>query len=573
MSEKKNDEQLTRSAQDVLAEVVSREKAEKAEKAQETGKKDTKDKKPKKDKDAQPSGAAKKFKHGTMATVLTAVFIAVLVLVNIVTTMLFDRYPITIDLTKDKIYSVSEESEEYIKNVDTDVLVTVFSDEETYTSYSTYNKQAIELLKNYCKLNHHLSYRFVDIDSNPDVVKNYSDTVAQMDIIFETNNVVDGEKVQRTRKLDLIDLLSFDDEFVSQVTQTYGVGIDEMAEQFGTANFLAYYGAYVTGSNAEQAFTSALMTVTDPNPIYVSFLTGRDEIADVSYFRTLLVANGYNVNEVDITTQPIPEESDILVVAAPGTDYLDSEVQKLSDFLNNDGNLGKQLIYIASYGQQSTPNLDEFLEEYGLAVGPGVICESYSDNFYNFAYDLRTSDVSMSLDQDIESSSITIRSTFTRPVLTLYDEQDMVTTEQYVLSSDNAYTADITYNSQYEIVPGDKLTSGKQCLMAMGSKAKFANDGTANAYYSSVMVFGSESMLSGQYLAADQYDNSEYFMSMLAGITHKTDGIFIKPKTLTGSAFDITEQQKNVLKWTFSLIIPAVVLIIGVVVWIRRKNK
>ena len=354
MSEKKNDEQLTRSAQDVLAEVVSREKAEKAEKAQETGKKDTKDKKPKKDKDAQPSGAAKKFKHGTMATVLTAVFIAVLVLVNIVTTMLFDRYPITIDLTKDKIYSVSEESEEYIKNVDTDVLVTVFSDEETYTSYSTYNKQAIELLKNYCKLNHHLSYRFVDIDSNPDVVKNYSDTVAQMDIIFETNNVVDGEKVQRTRKLDLIDLLSFDDEFVSQVTQTYGVGIDEMAEQFGTANFLAYYGAYVTGSNAEQAFTSALMTVTDPNPIYVSFLTGRDEIADVSYFRTLLVANGYNVNEVDITTQPIPEESDILVVAAPGTDYLDSEVQKLSDFLNNDGNLGKQLIYIASYGQQSS---------------------------------------------------------------------------------------------------------------------------------------------------------------------------------------------------------------------------
>ena len=36
---------------------------------------------------------------------------------------------------------------EHIKNVDTDVLVTFFADEETYTSYSTYNKQAVELLK------------------------------------------------------------------------------------------------------------------------------------------------------------------------------------------------------------------------------------------------------------------------------------------------------------------------------------------------------------------------------------------------------------------------------------------
>ena len=53
---------------------------------------------------------SKKFKHGAMATAFTCVFIAVVVLVNVVATILFDRFPITIDLTENKIYSVSEDA-------------------------------------------------------------------------------------------------------------------------------------------------------------------------------------------------------------------------------------------------------------------------------------------------------------------------------------------------------------------------------------------------------------------------------------------------------------------------------
>lgn len=59
----------------------------------------------------------------------------------------FDRYPITIDLTTNKIYSVSNDTEDYVKKVNVDVQVTIFADENTYTNYSSYNKQAVELLK------------------------------------------------------------------------------------------------------------------------------------------------------------------------------------------------------------------------------------------------------------------------------------------------------------------------------------------------------------------------------------------------------------------------------------------
>lgn len=551
-------------SKELLKSVVSEEKSEEKD-----TKKKKKNKKDKKKKDRKKFNG-KKLKHGTMATVFTCVFIALLVLVNVVMTTLFDRYPITIDLTEDKIYSVSEESEEYVKNVDVDVQVTIFADEDTYVNYNSYNKQAIELLKNYCKLNHHITYRFMDIDSNPEVVKNYSDSISDFDIIFETNIEIDGETVQRTRKLGMLDLVSFNDDFLSQLSD-YGYSIDMLAEEAGSDYaVLYYYGNYVEASNAEQAFTSALMTVTDPNPIYVTLLTGRSEITDLSYFQTLLTANGYNVNSIDITSEEIPDNTSVIVIPAPKTDYLEAEVTKVSDFLNNDGNLGKQLIYIASYSQEETPNLDEFIAEYGLSIGDGVICETYTSNYYNYPFFTTSTNTSDSFNQDVETTEPVIYSMFTRPVNVLFEDDGMLTTEEYVTSTDDAYTAEV---SMTDGTVGDKIAKGQQCYFAVGSKGKFTGDADGSAVYSNILCFGSEYMLYDSVLAADQYNNREYILSVLNGITHKTDGVTITPKTITGSSFDITEQQKNILKWTFCLIIPAIVLITGIVIWLRRKNK
>lgn len=573
--EENNSEKISVSGADLLKDVVADEKAAKtAPKDTEKDKKDKdkkKDKKEKKTKDGKKFNA-KKLKHGTMATVFTCVFVALLVLVNVVTTMLFDRYPITIDLTTNKIYSVSNDTEDYVKKVNVDVQVTIFADENTYTNYSSYNKQAVELLKNYCKLNHHITYRFVDIDSHPEIVKEYTDTISQFDMIFETKTKVDGKEISRTRKLGMLDLLTFTDEFEQKLSQS-GYSIDTLAQQAGgDLSFLSYYGSYVESSNAEQAFTSALMTVTDPSPVYVSILTGRSELTQLTYFQTLLTANGYNVNTVDITSEDIPADTDVVVIPAPKTDYLEEDIKKVSDFLNNDGNLGKQLLYIASYGQEDTPNLDEFLSEYGLSVGKGVICESDSGKYYNSPCVTVASDVSDNFTQDVSTENPAILSALCRPVNTLFDEQDMVSTDAYLKSSDSAYTANVDISQTTgQVNIGDALVKGQQNYMAVGSKAKFTDDN--KTLYSNVIAVGSEGMLSDTYLQYSQYQNSEYFISVINGLTGKTAGITITPKTITGNVFDITQQQKTVLKWTFCLGVPVVVLIVGIVIWARRKNK
>lgn len=574
-----NKEEYTKSSNELLKDIVKDEKKNKDKKKDEpkSEDKDDKDKRSKKDKDEHFN--TKKIKHGTMSTALTVVFIAMLVMINVVATMIFERYPVTIDLTKDKIYSMSEESEEYVKKVDVDVLVTIFQEESAYTNANEYNQQAIELLKNYCKMNHHITYRFVDINSNPDVVKNYDD-ISQSDIVFETKSIVDGEEVKRVRKLGMLDLLSFSDDFISQLSQG-GYSVEMLKEQYGSdLAVLRSYGQYVEGSNAEQAFTSALMTVTDPNPVYVTFLTGRDEVPDVysqqggspfQYFKTLLIANGYNVNEINITKEDIPENTNVVVIPAPTTDYLENEIAKISDYMNNGGALGHQMIYVASYSQKDTPNLDEFLAEYGLEIGDGAICESFQDNYVNYQFITTITDIEGQYKQDIVKSDLMLTSQYSRPVNTLFDKEKTVTTEKYLLSSPNAFTAKLGYNESYEPVPVEKYEEGQQCYCAVSTKTNYEDDGSSTS--SNLICVGSEYLLQNNALAAEQFDNAEYFFSVLNGITHKTDGIFIQPKTIKSTVYNINQKTKQILKWTFSFIIPVAVLIAGLVVWLRRKNK
>ena len=74
------------------------------------------------------------FKYSTMSTVMIAVFIVCIVLVNILATALSQRIAaLNIDFTSSKSYTITEENKEYIKAVDKDIVITVAGTEEFYT--------------------------------------------------------------------------------------------------------------------------------------------------------------------------------------------------------------------------------------------------------------------------------------------------------------------------------------------------------------------------------------------------------------------------------------------------------
>ena len=74
-----------------------------------------------------------KFKRGGMATALSVVFIAIVVALNLLVSALTDRFPsLDIDLTAQKVNSLSDQALEIAKNVDREVTIYLIGTQEGY---------------------------------------------------------------------------------------------------------------------------------------------------------------------------------------------------------------------------------------------------------------------------------------------------------------------------------------------------------------------------------------------------------------------------------------------------------
>ena len=501
-----------------------------------------------------------RFKHSTLSLILTIVVIAAVVLANAAATMFFDRYPLSVDMTSEKRYTVSDKSLEYVKNIDTDVLVTVFSDEDTFENFNyPYNKQALELLKNYCRHNRRISYRFVNTDKNPDIVRSYTD-VKEMDIVFETRTEIDGKQMNRTRKVGVSELVNFEDRLVQSLSNS-GFTVESYARknlEGSQASFVQYFSNYIESSNAESAFTSALIAVTDPEPVHIAFVTGRSELGDLTYMKTLLEANGYDLSTVDITKEDIPDSIDIAVIPAPQTDYMQADADKLSAFLEKKN---KNVICFSHAAQADAPILSGVVKKYGLAVGEGVVCESKQDKYYNQPYYTLAGEISGYLSDGMETSDPQILVAQSRPVITQDTADSSVKVQKLLSSSDNGYTADIAalVNNEFKV-----LDDSKQCYAAMG---------TNETNGSSVVLFGTSSIAEDQFMAYGQYSNRDMMLTLFGKLTGKEQTIKIEPKVIKESAFDITQGEKTVLKWLFILAVPLAAAVTGIVICVRRKRR
>lgn len=522
---------------------------------------------------------SKKLKHGAMATAFTCVFIAVVVLFNIVATIIFDRYPITIDLTENKIYSISEEAKEYVEKIDKKVTVTVLAKRDAFESFGgEYTKSASELLDKYRKYNSNIEVRYIDFLSNPDIMSEYSDqsSLGAYDIIFETSSVdADNNKFKRVKVVGLMDMVNIKDEileyYVSSGYDTSAITteIQNYVLNYGHSQTFSLYNSYgfLGTSNAESAFVTALMTVADDHATTITFLNGQRKEAELTYFRSLLTANGYIVNEIDIATEEIPADTSVIVMPAPKLDYTAEEIKKVDKFLDNDGNLKKSLIYMASVEQGKTPNIDEFLEEYGLKIENKIIgdaTQSYaSDPFKTFQHLVGE----YYLDSYDNNPNAYYYVPYSRVVKALYEEEGMKTVWKYLASSSKAYEADIE---------NEKVSqTGILYSFCIGAKGKFVQDdeGTTASEFSHVLAFGTEGFFDDSVLATPSFKNGDLIISMLNEITGKKQGIVLKPKSVNAVKFDITDSQASALKYTFVFIIPIITFVIGIVVYLRRKNK
>lgn len=525
-------------------------------------KEDAADKGGKKEKKKRSKADSRKFRYGSMSTILTVVVICAVVLLNVVCGILADRFPLNLDLTKDKKYSLSDKSMDVIKSVDKEIQIVVFGDESFFRDgYSQYPTELNIILRQYYEaLNTcvassggKISVKYEDINADPALGSAYT----KYDITNFDTLLVRGDKHQVIHLTDLL-----------------------------TQEANDYYGSsYTYTSKVEQALMSRLHMVNSDDSLKMVFLTGHDEHPTVlKNLKNLYTNNGYDVKEVNALTMPeLDDDVDIVIIPAPEKDYTAEEVKWLSEWMNNDGKLGRNLFFMVNYNAEYKELGALMRDTYGITITDNLIQET--DNNKLIMRDKYTSLV------DIPETSLTADIVGKNVVLG--------PTRQLIGSSDWAAEGDeeasrtlaslVNYGETARLIPkkdvfGDEASDEDTSVKAdsypvsgMMYSYRFDTDnntgtGMPTKLESKVLVCGGMASVADTYLNGAAFYNEELLLNSVNTICGNKSSVSISTKVVKTDTFTMTETPANILALTFIIIIPAICLIICLAVFLKRRH-
>lgn len=480
------------------------------------------------------------FKRGALSVALTVVFIAAVVVLNVIVGIISDRVNTAADLTTEGIYSLDEKTENFLNDsLTSDVTITVLNSEKAFEDQDASYKQVNEILKRMEMQSSHIKVNYLDIDQNPNYTSQFKGETLSDNYI-----VVECEKTGRHKIISPYDYFTLDQ------------------------NYLQYYGAYVvTGSNIEQETVSAMMYTTSDRLVRVAFTEGYNESESSSALKTLLSGNGYEVESLSLaTTAEIDPDIDYVVIFAPNLDMDKSQLAKIDKFLDNNGNFGKNVIYFASTKQPKTPNIDEFLSDWGLAVGYDVVGQI--DENYLLSADMLYAHLQQLCDTDYTKTVYGTRlytyGMYQRPVYEL--ENSSADRTALMKSYDKAflYPLDEALQKDFDY---DKAESGVFNDVVVSQKV------TEDGNKSRVCAVGSELLASNMLMSYTNSNNAEFFVGMWNYISGREQGMTIKAKSLAPATFEMSVKTANSLSLVLCIVVPVCVIVLGIVIWVRRRHR
>jgi len=134
---------------------------------------------------------------------------------------------------------------------------------------------------------------------------------------------------------------------------------------------------------SERSFTEALTQLSRDGTRNIAFVSGHGERttlrktnSDFSVLAEELTAVGLNATEISLVTTPVvPDSVDLLVIAAPTSEYFPGEVATLLNFVGNGGNL------LWLIDETHDTGLEALSSELGIQPLPGVLLDATSSAY------------------------------------------------------------------------------------------------------------------------------------------------------------------------------------------------
>ena len=541
---------------------------ETADTAPQNDKKAKKEKKPKKVKAKKPKKLKNQalLRKGSFSVAITAAVLAGIIILNVLVSALSKRFVLEFDMSAEKENSMSEENIDYLKNLDAEVQITVCATPEDYeggymsyyaqnlygvTSDATdYYKQTIKLLDKYPAYNDKISLRYIDTQDSQftEISSKYSnEKLSYGDIIVScTKNGSERYKI-----------VGFKD--------VYNLSEDSTYAAYG------YTTSTVGGNNVETAVTSAIAYVTSNKTKKAALITGHSKNDYTADYQTLLKENNYEITVIsDSMIGSISDEYDAVIIAAPTADFLGAELDALSEFLENDGKLGKGLIFFADASAPYLTNLYDFLEQWGIAVGEGILFETNSQN-YMPDDPMTMGTYPTSSDNDITSGMNLCITGYNVPITAAFESEGNITVTSLMSTPESVVAAPVGTTASW--TGADDYTKQSYSSVIQAEMSDYDDDNNEISSY--VLAFSSIEFIQSEYNEQPSVANKNITLAAAErAVGAENTGISFISKTITNESYSdsVTDSSAGIIRILFMFILPIACIALGIYIFIRRKN-
>ena len=503
-----------------------------------------------------------RFKHGSLATAITAVVIVVIVLLNVAVTLIGERADLRFDITANHLFSLTDEAKAYFDSVEGDVTITALSSEEKLKTFSAFSdagydgtiyeapiRRLPEILSEVAK-NEHITVKYVDMDANPNYLNKYK-------MISQPSRPEMYLLVESPKRYKLVELTDF-------INTDFG---ETTSYKTDSESFTYYYFT-------EQPLINAVGYVLRDEVVSVAVVNGHGESTEdesnLAFISGIFENNGLNVEVIDFAKDAIPQNAKFLAVVAPQRDFSQAEITKLDEFLQNGKDYGRNLLYFDG-GTAELPNLYEYLElNWGVRIDPNSRVYD-PDNCFVYPFCVFSEYADSDITKTLTDSGIKTPINSPMPIETLWEERDIRTVtalmSSYATSFKRAASETPDAESAAAITKRDDDVTGKFALMTLTRK----RNANLPVEESSGVLMTSVGFLD-YYSSSGAFGNDALIMSVLESMQEKSDPVTIVKKDLSTEVIDLSNNQVKTFALVFSILFPAVIIGVGTFVFVKRKN-
>lgn len=471
---------------------------------------------------------SRKTRYGAFST-LTAVFvIAILIVINLV----MEKVNLNWDLTPDRFYSVSDKTKEVLSENDKDVTIyTLFKTGEEVAMYS-------QMLEEYEALPH-ITVENKDPYLNVAFIEKYKEEGKDIPV----NSVI----VQGPSKSKVI----YASELFSTTFDYY-----TLSETVSTIDF-------------EPRITSAIKYVTSENTYNIYKITGHGESDLSENYKKQISSSNFDLKELNLySTGAIPEDASILLVTTPAMDWALEEAELVKTYLE----YGGKAIFFVDFTNTALPALKSVVNSYGVDLEDNIVIEGDTAHMipmngsYNPLY-IAPKLLQHGINNSVMDSGYSVLMPETRPLKMLDVKRDTINIETLMVSSDSSYIKDLSGNiSTLNYETGD--TKGP---FDLGYAITENYSASLTKETTKIIVLGSTSLINDSY---NNGANSLLVMNMFNWLQDEKEDIYIPGKPVLNSALNFTSYNEILKIFIVSFVVlPVIIIVSGITVYIRRRNK